>query len=128
MKLLNNSQAKKNFKGITCIIIAALCFSIMSAFLKLIIDQHHVLDIMFLRSIFALTILSALYKFKFFEVKKKYFKFHFFRTILGVSAMFFTFTALKHIPISNLTIIKVIPLKFFFAFELFNNFNLVNRL
>ena len=70
MKLLNNAQAKKNFKGITFIIIAALCFSIMSAFLKLIIDQHHVLDIMFLRSIFALTILLTLYKFKFFEVKK----------------------------------------------------------
>ena len=78
----------------------------MSAFLKLIIEQHHVLDIMFLRSIFALTILLTLYKFKFFEVKKKYFKFHFFRTILGVSAMFFTFTALKYIPISNLTIIN----------------------
>ena len=106
MKLLNNSQTKKNFKGITFIIAAALCFSIMSAFIKLIIDQHHVLDIIFLRSIFALTILLSLYKFKFFEVKKKYFKFHFFRTILGVSAMFFTFTALKHIPISNLTIIN----------------------
>ena len=106
LKLLNNSQVKKNLKGITCIIIAALCFSIMSAFIKLIIDQHHVLDIMFLRSIFALTILSTLYKFKFFEVKKKYFKFHFFRTILGISAMFFTFTALKYIPISNLTIIN----------------------
>ena len=106
MKLLNTSQAKKNFKGITFIIIAALCFSIMSAFLKLIIEQHHVLDIMFLRSIFALIILLTLYKFKFFEVKKKYFKFHFFRTILGVSAMFFTFTALKYIPISNLTIIN----------------------
>ena len=78
----------------------------MSAFIKLIIDQHHVLDIMFLRSIFALIILLTLYKFKFFEVKKKYFKFHFFRTILGVSAMFFTFTALKYIPISNLTIIN----------------------
>ena len=52
LKLLNNLQAKKNFKGIVCIIIAALCFSIMSAFLKLIIDQHHVLDIMFLRSAF----------------------------------------------------------------------------
>ena len=78
----------------------------MSAFLKLIIDQHHVLDIMFLRSIFALIILLTLYKLKFFEVKKKYFKFHFFRTILGVSAMFFTFTALKYIPISNLTIIN----------------------
>ena len=101
MKLLNNLQAKKNFKGIIFIIIAALCFSIMSAFLKLIIDQHHVLDIMFLRSIFALTILLTLYKFKFFEVKKKYFKFHFFRTVLGVSAMFFTFTALKYIPISS---------------------------
>ena len=106
LKLLNNSQVKKNLKGITCIIIAAFCFSIMSAFLKLIIDQHHVLDIMFLRSIFALTILSTLYKFKFFEVKKKYFKFHFFRTILGVLAMFFSFTALKHIPLSNLTIIN----------------------
>ncbi len=106
MKLLNNSQAKKNVKGITYIIIAALCFSAMSAFLKLIIDQHHVLDIMFLRSIFALTILLTLYKFKFFEVKKKYFKFHFFRTILGIFAMFFTFTALKYIPISNLTIIN----------------------
>ena len=70
LKLLNNLQAKKNFKGIVCIIIAALCFSIMSAFLKLIIDQHHVLDIMFLRSIFALTILFTLYKFKFFAVKK----------------------------------------------------------
>ncbi len=79
----------------------------MSAFLKLIIEQHHVLDIMFLRSIFALTILLTLYKFRFFEVKKKkYFKFHFFRTILGVSAMFFTFTALKYIPISNLAIIN----------------------
>ena len=106
MKLLNDSQTKKNFKGITSIIIAALCFSIMSAFLKLIIEQHHVLDIMFLRSFFALTILLTLYKFKFFEVKKKYFKFHFFRTILGVSGMFFTFTALKYIPISNLTIIN----------------------
>ena len=42
----------------------------MSAFIKIIIDQHHVLDIMFLRSIFALTILLTLYKFKFFEVKK----------------------------------------------------------
>ena len=78
----------------------------MSAFIKIIIDQHHVLDIMFLRSIFALIILLTLYKLKFFEVKKKYFKFHFFRTILGVSAMFFTFTALKYIPISNLTIIN----------------------
>ena len=118
MKLLSSSQAKKNFKGITCIIIAALCFSIMSAFLKLIIDQHHVLDIMFLRSIFALTILFTLYKFKFFEIKKRYSKFHFFRTILGVFAMFFTFTALKHIPISNLTIINfskiffILPLAF----------------
>ena len=37
----------------------------MSAFIKLIIDQHHVLDIMFLRSIFALTILLTLHKFKF---------------------------------------------------------------
>ena len=73
---------------------------------KTIIDQHHVLDIMFLRSIFALTILLTLYKFKFFEVKKKYFKFHFFRSILGLFAMFFTFTALKYIPISNLTIIN----------------------
>ena len=73
MKLLNNAQAKKKFKGITYIIIAALCFSIMSAFIKIIIDQHHVLDIMFLRSIFALTILLTLYKFKFFEVKKKIF-------------------------------------------------------
>ena len=105
MKSLNNSQ-KKNLKGITFIIIAALCFSIMSAFIKLIIDQHHVLDIMFLRSVFALTILLTLYRFEFFEVRKKYFKFHFFRTILGVSAMFFTFTALKYIPISNLTIIN----------------------
>ena len=78
----------------------------MSAFIKLIIDQHHVLDLMFLRSIFALTILLTLNKFKFFEIKKKYFKFHFFRTILGVFAMFFTFTALKYIPISNLTIIN----------------------
>ena len=78
----------------------------MSAFIKIIIDQHHVLDIMFLRSIFALIILLTLYKLKFFEVKKKYFKFHFFRTILGISAMFFTFTALKYIPISNLTIIN----------------------
>ena len=78
----------------------------MSAFIKLIIDQHHVLDIMFLRSIFALTILLILYKFNFFEVKKKYYKFHFFRTILGISAMFLTFTALKYIPISNLTIIN----------------------
>ena len=77
MKLLNNSQAKKNFKGITFIIIAALCFSIMSAFIKLIIDQHHVLDIMFLRSIFALTILLTLYKFKFFEVKKNILSFIF---------------------------------------------------
>ena len=105
-KLFKNSKVKKNFKGIIFIIIAALCFSIMSAFIKLIIDQHHVLDIMFLRSIFALTILVSLYKFRFFEVKKKYFKFHFFRTILGVFAMFFTFTALKYIPISNLTIIN----------------------
>jgi drug/metabolite transporter (DMT)-like permease len=101
-----------------CIIIAALCFSIMSAFLKLIIDQHHVLDIMFLRSFFALAILLTLYKFNFFKVKKKYFKFHFFRTIIGVSAMFFTFTALKYIPISNLTIINfskiffILPLAF----------------
>ena len=123
MKLLNNSQVKKNLKGITCIIIAALCFSIMSAFLKLIIDQHHVLDIMFLRSIFALSILLTLYKFKFFAVKKKYFKFHFFRTILGVSAMFFTFTALKYIPISNLTIINfskiffILPLAVIFLKE-----------
>ena len=118
LQLLKNSKAKKNFKGITCIIIAALCFSIMTAFLKLIIDQHHVLDIMFLRSIFALTILFTLYKFKFFEIKKRYSKFHFFRTILGVFAMFFTFTALKHIPISNLTIINfskiffILPLAF----------------
>ena len=118
LQLLKNSKAKKNFKGITYIIIAALCFSIMTAFLKLIIDQHHVLDIMFLRSIFALTILFTLYKFKFFEIKKRYSKFHFFRTILGVFAMFFTFTALKHIPISNLTIINfskiffILPLAF----------------
>ena len=70
LKLLNHTQVKKNIKGIIFIIIAALCFSIMSAFIKLIIDQHHVLDIMFLRSIFALTILLILYKFKFFEVKK----------------------------------------------------------
>ena len=123
MKLLNNLQAKKNLKGVIYIIIAALCFSIMSAFIKLIIDQHHVLDIMFLRSIFALTILFFLYKFKFFEVKKKYFKFHFLRTILGVSAMFFTFTALKYIPISNLTIINfskiffILPLAVIFLKE-----------
>ena len=49
----------------------------MSAFIKLIIDQHHVLDIMFLRSIFALTILLTLYKFKFFEVKKNILSFIF---------------------------------------------------
>ena len=103
---LKKLNSKKNIKGIACIILAALCFSVMSAFIKLIIDQHHVIDIMFLRSIFALTILLTLYKLKFFDVKKKYFKFHFFRTILGVSAMFFTFTALKYIPISNLTIIN----------------------
>ena len=106
LKLLNNPKAKKNFKGITFIVTAALCFSIMSALIKLIIDQHHVLDIMFLRSIFALIILLTFYKFKFFKINKKYFKFHLFRTILGVSAMFFTFTALKYIPISNLTIIN----------------------
>ena len=123
MKLLNNSKEKKNFKGITFIIIAALCFSIMSTFIKLIIDQHHVLDIMFLRSIFALTILFTLYKYKLFEVKKKYFKFHFFRTVLGVSAMFFTFSALKYIPISNLTIINfskiffILPLAVIFLKE-----------
>ena len=123
MTLLNNAQVKKNFKGIVFIIIAALCFSIMSAFIKLIIDQHHVLDIMFLRSIFALIFLLTLYKFKFFEIKKKYFKFHFFRTILGVSAMFFTFTALKYIPISNLSIINfskiffILPLAFFLLRE-----------
>ena len=78
----------------------------MSAFIKLIIDQHHVIDIMFLRSIFALTILFFLYKFKLYKIKKKFFKFHFFRTILGISAMFFTFTALKFIPLSNITIIN----------------------
>ena len=90
----------------------------MSAFIKLILDQHHVIEIMFLRSLFALIFLYFLYKFNFFVVKKKYFKFHFFRATLGILAMFFTFTALKYIPLSNMTVINfskiffILPLAF----------------
>ena len=131
---LKKLNSKKNIKGIACIILAALCFSVMSAFIKLIIDQHHVIDIMFLRSIFALTILLILNKFKLYEIKRKFLKFHFFRTILGISAMFFSFTALKFIPLSNITIINfskiffIIPLAIFFLKERTNLFTIVNIL
>ncbi len=106
----------------------------MSAFIKLIINQHHVLDIMFLRSIFALIILLILYKLKFYEIKKKFFKFHFFRTILGISAMFLTFTALKYIPLSNITVINfskiffILPLAVIFLNEKINLFSILNIL
>ena len=121
-------------KGIACIIIAALCFSVMSAFIKLIIDQHHVIDIMFLRSVFALTILFFLYKFKLYKIKKKFFKFHFFRTVLGISAMFFTFTALKFLSLSNITIINfskiffILPLGIILLKEKTNLLSIINIL
>ena len=106
----------------------------MSTFIKLIIDQHHVIDIMFLRSVFALTILLFLYKFQFYKIKKKFFKFHFYRTILGIAAMFFTFTALKFIPLSNITIINfskiffILPLAIIFLKERTNLFSIINIL
>ena len=51
---LENILAKNNIKGILCIISAALCFSIMSTFVKFILTEHHVIDVMFLRSGIAL--------------------------------------------------------------------------
>ena len=131
---LNKLFAKKYIKGITYIIIAALCFSVMSAFIKLIINQHHVIDIMFLRSIFALTILFFLYKSRLYVIKKTFLKIHFFRTILGISAMFLTFTALKYIPLSNITIINfskiffILPLAYILLKEKTNLLSIVNIL
>ncbi|MAJ24535.1 MAG: hypothetical protein CMP36_03390 [Rickettsiales bacterium] len=112
-----------NIKGIKYIIYASLCFSIMSSCIKILLDEHSVIEIIFLRSCVAICILIPLLRFRVLNLKKTYFKFHFFRTILGLSAMFFTFTALKHVPLSNVTIINfskvffIIPLAVLFLKE-----------
>lgn len=128
MIFFNYKKSKKfflseNIKGIFYIILAALCFAAMSASIKLLLYSHNVIEIMFLRSIFAFAILVIFFKLKIFSIKKTYFKLHFFRTIIGLSAMFFTFTALKEISLSNVTIINfskvffIIPLAVLFFKE-----------
>ncbi len=116
----------KNINGIIYIICSSLCFAIMSSCVKFLLNDHSVEEIMFLRSILALCILSSMLRFQIFEIKKNYLKVHFLRSILGVSAMFLTFTALKEIPLSNITIINfskiffIIPLAIIFFKESIN--------
>lgn len=97
---------KNNIKGIFCIITAALFFSLMSVFIKLSLANHNVIEIIFLRSLFSILVLTFFINPKALKIKKPNLKLHALRTILGLSAMFSTFTALKYIPLSHLTIIS----------------------
>ncbi len=98
----------------------------MAAFVKLALEDHAVIEVMFLRSFFSLLILIVIFKLKFFSIEKKNLKVHLLRTILGLTAMFLTFTALSVIPLSNATIISfskiffIIPLAFYFFKEKIN--------
>lgn len=121
-----------NTKGISYILLAAFCFSIMSTFVKIILDKHHVVDIMFLRSAIGLAILTFFFKLKIYKINKKFIKFHFLRTALGITAMFLSFTALKYIPLSNITALNfskiffIIPLAVFFLKETINFYKILN--
>lgn len=98
----------------------------MAVFVKLALKDHAVIEIMFLRSFFALLILVVIFKLNYFSIKKSNLKIHSFRTSLGLIAMFLTFTALSVIPLSNATIISfskiffIIPLSFYFFKEKIN--------
>ena len=78
----------------------------MATFVKLSSKDITVIEIMFLRSFFSLLVLIVIFKLKYFTIKKTNLKFHAFRTSLGLTAMFLTFTALSAIPLSNVTIIS----------------------
>ena len=110
-------------KGILNIILAALFFSMMAAFIKLSLIYHNVVQVIFIRSLFASLILFFFYKLNFFSVNISNYKLHIIRTFLGISAMFCTFTALQFLPLSNVSIILfskiffIIPLAIYFLGE-----------
>ena len=58
--LQKNFHDNNNIKGIFFIILAALFFSLMSALVKITFKHHDIIEIMFLRSILAFTILALL--------------------------------------------------------------------
>ena len=124
--LQKNFHDNNNIKGIFFIILAALFFSLMSALVKITFKHHDIIEIMFLRSILAFTILTLLINVKKVKIEKRYYKFHFLRSLVGLTAMFCTFTALESMPLSNVTIISfakiffIIPLAFLFFQEKIN--------
>jgi drug/metabolite transporter (DMT)-like permease len=103
----------------------------MATFVKLSSKDITVIEIMFLRSFFSLLVLIVIFKLKYFTIRKTNLKFHALRTILGLLAMFLTFTALSAIPLSNVTIISftkiffIIPLAFYFFKEKINFYSFI---
>ena len=125
-KIYNN-----NLIGIFYIILAALFFSLMSLCAKFALAKHHVIEIIFLRSLISITLLTLLIKLNKKKISNYHFKLHSIRAILGLGAMFCTFTALKYMPLSNLTIISfskiffLIPLAIFIFREPINTKSLI---
>lgn len=95
------------FKGIIAIIGALFCLSVMTAGVKILAQDHHVIEIAFYRNLIA-----ALPILGFIILKKRYSLFHVkrkktltARVLIGYIGMLLTFAAVDTLPLSDATVI-----------------------
>ena len=111
--MIHETPADKPFKIFAAVIASQALFSLMNAFVKLSLDTHPLMQVMFFRSIVALIAVSLLIlregkkngdsPFALFKTKNP--TAHFWRSSSGVAAMLCYFIAFGALPLANATAI-----------------------